>query len=198
MKFARCALAFLCLSMYSAFGFATPVTIHVTGTNDVSLKSALVIIQDLHHSGEQELSRELTNADGEVTLSNVEPGLYRAIATDPYRSWETEVEEFLVKEEPVTVTLRLARRGTDDPVVASVGRLTIHVFDASGNPAVGARVLLRDAEAYPHAERWGTTDAKGDVTLDVTANSSVLVIDYRGQLYKFPADSYDTERTVHL
>jgi 5-hydroxyisourate hydrolase-like protein (transthyretin family) len=198
MKFARCAFAFVSLAMCSAPGFATPVTIHVTGANGAPLPGALVIIQNLPSNTEQELSRELTNEDGEVTLKSVEPGLYRAIATDPYRSWQTEVEEFLVKEQPVTVSLRLERQATDDPVVASVGSLTVHVLDAGGNPAAGATVLLRDSAAHPHAEHWGRTDVSGSVTLDVTANSSVLVIVYNGQLYKFPANSYDTERTIHL
>lgn len=197
MKFAHYALAFVWL-LVSAPAFAIPVMVHVTGANGAALSGALVIVQDLHGNTEQELSRELTNQNGEVTLDNLEPGFYRAIATDPYRSWKTEVEEFLVKDKPVTVTLRLARQITDDPVVAAVGRLTVHVLDSAGNPAAGARVLLRDADAHPHAEHWGTTDASGTVNLDVTANSSVLVIVYNGELYKFPANSYDTERTVHL
>ena len=198
MKFVRYAFALAWLAMCSAPMFAAPVTIHVSGANGDSLKGALVIVQDLRSDTEQELSRELTDEAGDVALNNVEPGLYRAIATDPYRSWKTEVEEFLVKEQPVTVSLRLERQDNDDPVVASVGRLTVHVLDSAGTPAAGARVLLRDAAAHSHAEHWGTTDASGSVTLDVTANSSVLVVVYDGQLFKFPANSYDTERTVHL
>ena len=77
------------------------------GANGDSLEGALVIVQDLRSDTEQELSRELTDEAGDVALNNVEPGLYRAIATDPYRSWKPEVEEFLVKEQPVTVSLRL-------------------------------------------------------------------------------------------
>ncbi len=198
MKVFGWPLALVCLGIFSTAVFAVPVTVNVTGTNGTALDKALVIIQRLNEGSEPELSRELTNSDGAVTLNDAAPGLYRAIATDPYRSWKTEVEEFLVKDKPVTVTLRLERQATDDPVIASVGRLTVHVLDAAGKPAVGAHVLLRDAYAHPHAEHWGTTDAQGSVTLDVTANSSVLVIVYNGQLYKFRANSYDTERTIHL
>ena len=124
--------------------------------------------------------------------------MYRAIATDPYRSWQTEVQEFLVKDKPVTLTFRLAPRVTEDPVLTSVGRLTVRVLDAAGRPAAGARVLLRDAQAHPHAEHWGTTDDKGTVTLEVTQNSSVLIIVYNSELYKFAANSFDTEQTVRL
>ena len=198
MRFARRAAVFALLAMCSVPLLAAPVTIHVTGTNGAPLQGALVIVQSLHSNTEQELSRELTNDGGDISLSEVSPGLYRAIATDPYRSWRTEVEEFLVEDEPVAVTLRLQRQGTDDPVVASVGRLTVHVLDANGNPTAGARVLLRDAGAHPHAEHWGMTDAGGMVTLDVTENSSVLIVIYQGELYRFPANSYDTERTVRL
>ncbi len=197
MSFLRCALAFS-LAMTSAPAFAIPVIVHVTGANGGPLKAALVIIQDLRSTTERELSRELTDNAGDVAVNLAEPGLYRAIATDPYRSWKTEVEEFLVKQKPVTVTLELARQTTDDPVVAAVGRLEVRVLDAAGDPAAGARVLLRDGTAHPHAEHWGTTDAQGTVSLDVNAGSSVLVILYDGQLYKFPANSYDTERTIRL
>ncbi len=104
----------------------------------------------------------------------------------------------MVKDSPVTVTLELARESMDDPVLAAVGRLTLHVLAANGSPAQGAEVLLRDAKARPGAEHWGRTNAGGAVNLEVTDNSSVLVIVYDDQLYTFPANTYDTERTVRL
>jgi len=196
---ARCACRILLsLAVVATPLFAVPVDIHVLGSNGEPLGGALVIIQYLQNGKEHETSRELTNAQGQVALKDLQPGLYRAIATDPYRSWRTQVRELLVEDKPATIKLELAHESTDDPDVAAVGRLTVHVLDASGEPAQGARVLLRDAEAHPRSESWGTTDASGTVNLEVTQNSSLLVILYDGRLYSFPANSYDTERTLRL
>ncbi len=199
MTVARCASAvLLSLAVLATPLFAVPVSIHVVGSNGEPLAGALIIVQHLQNTAEHEVSRELTNAQGQAELKDLQPGLYRAIATDPYRSWRTEVREFLVKDQPVTIDLQLTHEATDDPDVAVVGRLTVHVLDASGEPAQDAEVLLRDAEAHPDSEYWGTTNASGRVSLDVTANSSVLVVIYDGRLYRFPANSVDTERMVRL
>jgi 5-hydroxyisourate hydrolase-like protein (transthyretin family) len=190
--------ALLSLAVFGIPLFAVPVDVRVVGSDGKPLGGALIIVQHLQNTAEHEVSRELTNAQGRAELRDLQPGLYRAIATDPYRSWQTEVREFLVKDQPVTMGLELTHEATDDPDVAVVGRLTVHVLDASGEPAQNAKVLLRDAQAHPDSEYWGTTNASGTVSLDVTANASVLVVVYDGRLYRFPANSLDTERTVRL
>jgi 5-hydroxyisourate hydrolase-like protein (transthyretin family) len=194
----RCSFSALLLLALPAPVLAASVKVHVVNADGAALKGALVIVQALQDGQERELCRELTSASGEIALPNLQPGLYRAIAADPYRSWTTEVREFLVKNQPLNLELKLAARATDDPVIAAVGRLTVHVLDSAGNPASGAHVLLRDAEARTGAEHWGITNASGTTSVEVTANSAVLVIVYRDQLYTFPANSIDTQRTVRL
>ena len=85
-----------------------------------------------------------------------------------------------------------------DSVPISIGQLTVHVVDASGRPAAGARVLIRDAEAHASSEHWGTTNAQGTSTLDLSDTPSQLIVVYRDKLYGFPANGFDTERTLRL
>ena len=66
MKLVGYTLAFIWPAMCSALLYAAQVTVHVTGSNGAALNGALVIVQDLHGSTEQELSRELTNQGGAV------------------------------------------------------------------------------------------------------------------------------------
>jgi len=177
--------------------FATQVRVHVTDAGGAPLQDALVIFQDLRPQV-HELTRRLTNSDGTVPVQDLQPGLYRAIATYPYSHWKSAAREFLVGDTSQTVELRLARQGTDDPVIVVVGKLMVHVLDEDGKPAVGATVLIRDAVADPLSERRGTTDAAGTVTLDLTDHADVLVVLYRDRLWTFPANGFDTERTVRL
>ncbi len=191
--------AILCLLPLCPAASAVPVSIRVSESSGAPLKDALVILQsldpDLH---EHEISRVLTTSDGTVAGLALNPGLYRAIATYPYGPWRVAVREFLVKAEPVAIDLRMANRGTDDAMIIGTGRLLLHVLDAGGKPVEGADVLLRDAEARPSYERWGKTNAQGTVSLEVTAEADTLVVIFHSQLYTFPANSYDTERTVRL
>jgi hypothetical protein len=62
----------------------------------------------------------------------------------------------------------------------------------------GARVLVRDDEANPQSEHWGTTDAQGQTSLELTLNPAVFVVAYQDRVYTFPANAYDTERTLRL
>jgi hypothetical protein len=176
---------------------AAQVAITVTDSKGVPLKSALVIVQDLQNQ-DRELYRALSDEHGTVASHTLTPGLYRAISTYPYSHWQTDVREFLVAADPVKVQLRLAQAEGFDTTPISIGTLTVHVLDANGRPAAGARVLVRDADANPDSEHWGTTNAQGTTTLELTLTPAVLVVVYRDQLYTFPTAGLDTERTLRL
>ena len=126
------------------------------------------------------------------------PGVYRAIAVLPYSHRENSVSEFLVHDAPVNLQLHMAEAQGLDDLPVSIGELTVHVVGPNGQPAVGARVLVRDAEAHPDSEHWGTTNAQGSTTLELNLTPAVLLVVYRDQLYTFPADSYETQRTLRL
>ena len=59
-------------------------------------------------------------------------------------------------------------------------------------------MLVRDANATPQSEHWGTTDANGQTSLELTLEPSVLVVVYQNRVYTFPANAFDTERTLQL
>lgn len=176
---------------------AAQIAVTVTSSSGTPLKDALVIVQDLQHQ-DRELFRALTDEHGSIPQHTLSPGLYRAIGTFPYSHWQSDVQEFLVHDEAVKVQLRLPQAESLDATAVSIGTLTIHVLDANGHPAAGARVLVRDAEANPESEHWGTTNAQGTTPLELTLNPAVLVVVYRDQLYLFPAGGFDTERTLRL
>ncbi len=177
---------------------AAQVEIAVTGANGAALKDALVIVQDLQGKDDRELFRALTDVRGNIPPHTLAPGVYRAIAVFPYSHRENSVSEFLVRDAPVNLHLRMAESQGLDDLPVSIGQLTVHVISPNGQPAVGARVLVCDAEAHPDSEHWGTTNAQGSTTLELNLTPAVLVVVYRDQLYTFPADSYETQRTLRL
>jgi protocatechuate 3,4-dioxygenase beta subunit len=176
---------------------AAQVVVNVAGSDGKPVKNALVIVQDLNHQ-ERESYRVLTNADGNTPSHDLPPGVYRAIATYPYSRWRPQVREFVVANQPITVQLTLAEASGLDTLDVAIGQLSVHVVDAGGKPVRGARVLVRDANATPHSEHWGTTDANGQTSLELTLEPSVLVVVYQNRVYTFPANAFDTERTVQL
>lgn len=208
----------ICLFVFSQTSTAQ-VNISVATTSGTPLRDALVIVQRLNVPGmpalpsnsqasaqtsesghlQQELFRALTDQRGSIAPHALSPGLYRAIATFPYGRWQTVVQEFLVADQTVEVRLRMppTAEGEDDFPVAA-GSLTVHVVAPDGRAVVGAHVLLRDRDAHPRSERWGTTDAQGVVKLEITANDAVLIVIYNSKLYSFSANTYDTEETLRL
>lgn len=193
----RLLLAVLALLLARTTGQAAEVSIAIKSEQGTPLKNALVIVQDLN-KGEHELFRVLTNDAGESAPHTLAPGLYRAIATYPYSNWQTSVREFLVHAERLTIDLRMSQALALDDLPVSIGQLTVHVLDVAGRPAAGARVLIRDADAHRYSERWGTTDAQGTTTLELTDTPSTLIVVYRDQIYAFPANAVETERTLRL
>ncbi len=176
---------------------AAPVQVTIKDSRGTPLKSALVILQDLNRQ-ERELTRVLTDNEGRAALPELNPGLYRVISTYPYSHWQTAVREFLVNDKPVVIDLTMPGMQGYDDLPVSIGQLTVHVLRPNRVPVAGARVLVRDADADPNSEHWGTTNAQGTVTLDLTLQPAVIVVVDRDQLYEFPTAGLETERTLEL
>jgi hypothetical protein len=176
---------------------AGQVRIVVKDTSGTPIPDALVIVQDLNHQ-EREIFRALTDREGNLAPRTLSPGLYRAIATYPYGRWETAVREFLVRDQTLTVQIGMAAQQGHDEIAVSIGELTVHIRDAAGKPVDGARVLVRDAEAHRGSEHWGTTNAQGTATLQLTMTPAVLIVVYGDKLYTFPTAGLETERTLRL
>ena len=188
---------FLLSILFCLPSFAAQVIVAVATTDGKPLRDALVIVQDLDHQ-EREAYRALTEGQGTTSPRELPPGLYRAIGTYPYSRWRSDVREFVITEQPVRIKLSLPEASTFDAVTVAIGRVGIRVVDAAGRPAAGARVLVRDANATPQSEHWGTTDAKGQTSLELTLEPAVLLVVYKNRLYSFPANTFDTERTLQL
>ena len=176
---------------------AAQVQVSVSSTSGAPVKDCLVIVQDLQPQ-ERELYRALTDEQGRIPAHDLSAGLYRAIAVYPYSHWQTNVSEFLVHDAPVEVPVRLQQSDGLDEIDVSDGQLTVDVLDADGRPAVGARVLVRDFKADPRSEHWGTTDAQGKTTLDLTLNPAALIVVYHDRLYTFATSGLERERTLRL
>lgn len=177
---------------------AGQVEIAVANTAGTPLPGVLVIVQELQPPKERELFRALTDERGNTEPHSLPAGLYRAIATSPYSRRQTEVREFLVQDTPVKVALRMRERIVVDEINVSVGRLAVRVVNAGGGPVAGARVLVRDSEAHPDSEQWGTTDARGVASVDLTSTVTELIVVYGDQLYASPIETWQTERTIRL
>ena len=59
------------------------VDLIVEDSSGVALQNELVIVQDLHNQ-EHEVLRVLSDKNGRTLALDLQPGLYRAIATAPY------------------------------------------------------------------------------------------------------------------
>ncbi len=195
--YARLACVVLTMFLCVVPSFATSVEVTVRDATGNPLKNALVILQELT-AQQHELCRTLTNDQGKADLPSLNQGLYRIISVYPYSRWRASVREFLVLDQPVTLDIRMAETEGYDDLPVSIGDLKVHVVAPDGRSAQGARVLVRDAEADPHSESSGITDAEGDVTLHLTKPPDVLLVVYQNHLYSFPANGLDTERVVRL
>jgi hypothetical protein len=156
----------------------TAVTIVTNDASGAPLKDELVIVQNLDDR-EREIVRVLSDANGQIPVLGLEPGLYRVIATSPYGLWQTLVREFLVNDKPVRLVLGIegmATHGNGDVVTVGTKRMFVRVLDSDGHPAVGAAILARDRDDTLYLERWYKTDQSGGATVEVVSDPLVLVV----------------------
>jgi hypothetical protein len=178
----------------------TPVTIRVQDASGGPIKDELVVVQDLQNK-EKELLRVLTDQDGKVPDLSLAPGIYRAIATAPFGFWETEVHEFLVTEKPTEVLLKvqaMPTHGYGDVFVVPRTLVELRVLAASGQPASGADVLIRDKAANLWSEGWFRTNADGITTIPLTGSPTVVVIVYNDVLVTKELDQKLSKVVIQL
>lgn len=191
-------LRLLLLSVLSCLpSFAAQVVVNVATADGKPLRDALVIVQDLDHQ-EKEAYRALTDGQGITPPHELLPGLYRAIGIFPYSRWQPDVREFIVTGQPAKILLSLPEVSSLDTITVAIGRVSVRVIDTAGQPVSGARVLVRDANATPQSEHWGSTDATGQTSLELSLEPAILLVVYKDRLYRFPANAFDTERTLQL
>jgi hypothetical protein len=169
------------LLLFCQLATATPVKFRVLDESGAPIKDVLVIVQNLQKH-EAELLRMLSDAEGTVRGRELEPGLYRLIATTPYGLWRTIIKEFLVKVAPMEVVLRvkvMPTHGYGDIVVVGTTSVDFQVLRPDGLPASDAELLVRDRDATLYTERWYKTDAQGRTRIEMVRNPLVLVVLYQ-------------------
>ena len=158
---------------FSSCAYAGRVSVSVREASGAPLPKVLVIIRSLEGKGE--VLRELTDSGGTVSDVDLQPGLYRVIVTYPYSLWDTNVREFLVTPESLSLRITLDPTGTEDNVVfiGAPSRM-VHIVDGNGNPISGARVLARNLKAT--YEKWYTSNSMGDAEVELFADPTILVV----------------------
>jgi hypothetical protein len=146
--------------------------------------------------------RVLTDQEGRVPTADLSPGLYRVIATAPYGTLQTKIDEFLVGSKPrdVIVTVQLLGTHGYGDVVTVGPKLWTHlqVVRPDGKPAGGADVHVRDRDATLYLERWYTTDEEGRVTIEEVSDPTIVVIVYKDTLTSLEIGSGAVNPIVHL
>jgi hypothetical protein len=121
----------------------------------------------------------LTDKDGQIPTLDLQPGLYRAIATAPYGLGQTEVREFLVAEKPERLALRvrpMPTHGYGDIVTFGTKRKKFKILKTDGQAASGAEIYVRDRDATLHLERWYKTNSQGETAIEIVSEPTVVVI----------------------
>ena len=176
------------------------VTVKVQDASGAPLRNELVIIQDL--SGRQhEVARALTNDQGDVPQLQLNPGLYRAIATAPYGLWETEIREFVVTDQPANIVLLvrpLPTSGFGDVVPVRASRAEVHVTDANGVPVAEANVLVRDKNATLSSEASFATNQAGVANVLLPGDPTVVVVYVGSKLATRTVDGKPSSITIQL
>jgi hypothetical protein len=174
-KARACSLFALTLLIASSAD-AAPMRVKVVDRTEAAFPDVLVIVKSL--DGKGEVGRALTDATGSVPERELTPGLYRVIATCPYGICETKIFEFLIRDVPVQLDLKLDVLPTRGDVV-QVGpsrSLKVEVVDQEGRPTRLARILVRDPDAQN--ERWYKTGSDGSAIVELPEGLVTVVVVY--------------------
>jgi len=169
------------------------VTIRVYDPSGAPLSGDLVIVQQLGQYNE--ISRALSDDNGDVPALDLKPGLYRLIAGFPYfAAFQTVVREFLVAEgHPQQIVLKIPLTLHPDEVsITAVPVIVAKVLTSDGLPAAGATLFTRDADGTliflgKDDPTGRSTNSNGIATIELVAApydaDTIVVVLYRGILY---------------
>jgi hypothetical protein len=159
---------------------AATITVRAIAADGEGVSKVLVIVRAPSNPG-YEVLRALTEADGSVPEVNVQPGLYEAIATDPYGEWLTAVKDFVVTDAPVKLDLRLDFV-QDQSISLGFIDWNVRVVDKQGRPVNDAWITAR-TEGEP-AVGATATDINGHATIEIPFDyPAIVTVLYNGQTY---------------
>lgn len=161
-----------------------PIATHVTIQDEsgAALPDALVIVQSLDTRSQS--IRYLSGKDGNTPTMELNPGLYRVIATFPYGTWKTVIREFTLPESADKIILRMPQDSREGyQVTVGATQLALRLESQDHRPLAGVPVLIRTEDAI--REEWYVTDSKGEATVSVVADQLVAVVLYNHNPYSY-------------
>jgi hypothetical protein len=159
---------------------AATVSVRAVDPMGGGVPKVLVIVRAPANAG-YEVLRALSGPDGSVPQVNVLPGLYEAIATDPYSPYLTTVEDFVVAEAPVKIELRM---NIEQDQTASLDSIdwNVKVVDKQGRSVNDAWITAR-VEGEPACDVTATgSDGRATVTIPFDEPVIVTAL-YKGRTY---------------
>ena len=176
------------------------IMIKIEDVSGEALKDELVIVQDLNDR-EHEILRILSDKNGYVPPLKLPSGLYRIIAVAPYGPWETNVREFLVRQQPTEVVVTVQPKGTHgngDIVTLGIPRAELRVIGKDEQPVSGAKILVRDRIATLHLERWYKTDQYGIAVIELVGDPTFVVVVSGDNLYTTKLATTERNPVIHI
>jgi hypothetical protein len=174
----------------AALSHASSLRVSVKDRTGSPFANVLLIVKSLEDGGERH--RALSDASGEAPETVLRPGLYRLIATCPYGVCETQITEFLMGNDSVSLRMALDVRATTGDIVLSDRKLRVVVVGRNEQAASKAKVLVRNSDAT--TEKWYVADEKGGLLIDVLSEPMTLVAFYAGRLETRNLTSEDVDR----
>lgn len=174
----------LFLLMFGQLAAAVPVSFRVLDASGAPAKDVLVIVQNLEKH-EAEVLRVLSDEHGDAGRRELQPGLYRMIATAPYGIWQTAIKEFMVGSVPMEIALPvngMPTHGYGDIVVTGTTWTELQFLQPDGQPLANGDVFVRDSSATLYTERWYKTDVQGRAKIEMISDPLILVILYKDSI----------------
>ena len=171
-------LLLLVLSLPASTESKAALHVTVKDRTGAAFPNVLLIVQSLRGKGEQ--SRALSDSGGSTPRIELEPGLYRVIATCPYGLCETKLKELLIGSDPVDLALTLDVRPISRGTLVGDLKFHVNIMGPDNRPASGAHVLMRNSDAS--VEEWLVADEDGELLVDAIQEPIILVVSHAGRL----------------
>jgi hypothetical protein len=163
-------------------------TIRIVDETEKPFPDVLVVIKAASATGEIEIARYLTDANGNIPPLFLEPRTYHITATCPYGLCRTITREVFGKSSASEIVLKVPPVSSDvNGQIVGAPKLHLILESSTGERVKDTQILIRDPEAK--WETWYNTGKDGSVTVDLPTEPSVLVIRSNQTLYDYEISS---------
>lgn len=163
-------------------------TVQVIYPNEEPFPDALVVIKAVDATGEIEIARYLTGANGKIPPLFLEPRAYHITVSCPYGLCSTMTREVFGKNSASEIVLKVPLLPSDvNGQIVGAPKLHLILESSTGERLKDTQILIRDPGAK--WETWYNTGKDGSVTVELPAEPSVLVIRSNQTLYDYEISS---------